>query len=95
LGGGIELPHVAPPWARAVRLAGSTVTSFISERSITIPPSQVPLPAALCPPPRTATGTPCSRPNATATVTSSRLVQGATTAGRLSIMAFHTRLAWS
>ena len=34
--------------------AGSTRTPFIGDRSMTSPPSQLPRPGPLCPPPRTA-----------------------------------------
>ena len=40
-------PHVTPPCARTVPVAGSARTPFMSERSITMPSSQVPFPAAL------------------------------------------------
>ncbi len=40
------------------------------ERSITSPPSTTALPAALCPPPRTATCSPCSRAKFTQAITS-------------------------
>jgi hypothetical protein len=55
-----------------------------------MPSSHVPLPAALWPPPRTATGMSLSRPNRTAATTSSAVAHRAITAGRLSIIAFHT-----
>ncbi len=48
-------PQVAPPSARTSRLSTSTRTARIGDRSITMPPSQVAKPAALCAPPRTAT----------------------------------------
>ena len=47
----LKSPHVAPPPARAVRLVRSTNTLFISERSRTTPPSHVPNPGTLWPPP--------------------------------------------
>ena len=50
----LKSPHVAPPPARAVFLAGSTNTLFRSERSRATPSSQVPNPGTLWPPPRTA-----------------------------------------
>jgi hypothetical protein len=40
-------PHSAPPWTRAVRAAGSTVTARIAERSIAMPSSQTAVPATL------------------------------------------------
>ena len=51
----LKSPHVAPPSARAVLVAGSTRTPRIPDRSITTPPSHVPNPGTLWPPPRTAT----------------------------------------
>ena len=47
-------PQVQPPSTRTVRAAGSTRMPFIRDRSMTRPSSQVPRPAPLCPPPRTA-----------------------------------------
>ena len=46
--------------------AASTRTDFISDRSISRPPSQTALPAMLWPPPRTASSRSCSRANLTA-----------------------------
>lgn len=88
-------PQVTPPWARAVRAPRSTHTPFMGDRSITMPPSQVPLPAALCAPPRTAVSRWCSRAKFTAATTSVAPVQRATSAGRLSAIAFHTLRAAS
>ena len=79
---------VAPGSTRAVREAGSTWTDFISERSISRPPSQTALPAMLWPPPRTASRSFASRANLTVLTTSAALIQRATTAGRRSIIAF-------
>ena len=39
--------HLAPPSARAVRVAGSTRTLFIRDRSIMSPPSHTEWPATL------------------------------------------------
>ena len=79
---------VAPGSTRAVRDAGSTWTDFISERSISRPPSQTALPAMLWPPPRTARRSFSSRANLTALMTSAAPRQRATKAGRRSIIAF-------
>jgi hypothetical protein len=87
--------HVAPPCARATRRVGSTSTRLIPERSITSPPSQTERPAALWPPPRTATGSPWARAKTTAFRTSSVLAQRAIAAGQRSIIPFHTRRASS
>ena len=54
-------PQVQPPSTRTVRADGSTRIPFIPERSITRPSSQVPSPGPLCPPPRTANVSSCSR----------------------------------
>ena len=59
------------------------------------PPSIVPKPATLCPPPRTARGSPCSRAKRTIAWTSAVLVQRATSAGRASMMPFQTARASS
>ena len=48
-------PHVAPPETRAVWVRGSTRTPRMADRSMTTPPSHVPKPGTLWPPPRTAT----------------------------------------
>jgi hypothetical protein len=74
---------------------GSTRTPFIGERSIMTPSSQTPFPATLWPPPRTATRSPLVRAKFTALTTSATPVQRAMTAGRLSIIPFHTRRAES
>jgi len=63
-------PQRHPPPATATFALGSTCTPRNLDRSMTIPPSQVPLPAALWPPPRTAAGRSCSRANRTAARTS-------------------------
>jgi hypothetical protein len=75
--------------------SGSTSTARIGDRSTTTPPSQVAWPATLCPPPRTASGKPSSRAKAMASATSRWFAQRATTAGRRSIMPFHTLRARS
>ena len=87
--------HSTPPWAVAVRAAGSTRMPFIGLRSMTIPPSLVPYPGALCPPPRTDTTKPCSTANASARWTSATPRQRAIRAGRRSMLPFHTRRAAS
>ena len=78
--------QVTPPWARAVRAAGSTLIPFIGVRSIIRPPSQMALPATLWPPPRTLTTSPRSRANRTALATSPVAAQRAIRPGRRSIM---------
>ena len=62
---------------------------------MTIPSSHVALPATLWAPPRTATDSPSLRANVTAVMTSTAPRQRAITAGRLSMIAFQTRLASS
>ena len=47
-------PRSTPGWARTVRASGSTSMCFMSDRSMTTPPSQTEKPAMLWPPPRTA-----------------------------------------
>ena len=76
-------PQVQPPPTRAVRASGSTSMSRISERSITSPSSQVPSPAPLWPPPRTASGRSWSRAKPMAAATSSAVAHRAINAGRL------------
>jgi hypothetical protein len=71
----------APPAARAVRARGRPSTRFVSDRSITIPSSQMACPATACPPPLTDTGRSRSRAKDTAAVTSSAPAQRATSAG--------------
>jgi hypothetical protein len=83
-------PHSTPPSTFALRASGSTRMPFISPRSITIPPSQTDSPGKLWPPPRTATGSPLRRANATAATTSSNFAQRAIRAGERSIEPFHT-----
>src|SRR5579875_2860763 len=53
--------RVSPGCARAMRRVRSTWIAFIRERSMTTPSSQTDRPAWLCPPERTATGSPCVR----------------------------------
>ena len=62
--------QVAPPSARATRSFGSTLTWFISDKSIIRPRSTVARPATLWPPPRTATSRRHSRARFTAPTTS-------------------------
>src|SRR5262245_40858084 len=62
----------------------------MSERSITSPSSQTAVPAQLCPPPRTATRSSCSRAKRNATTTSFSSAQKATKEGRRSIRPFQT-----
>ena len=87
--------HVQPPPTRTVREPGSTETEFSSERSMRTPPSTLPSPAPLCPPPRTATGRLSERANAIAFATSPPLPQRTIRAGRLSIMALKSARASS
>ena len=79
-------PEVHPGPTRTVRVAGSTRTPFICDRSITSPSSQLPRPGPLCPPPRTASSSPFSRAKLTAVTTSATSTQRAISSGRLSIM---------
>src|ERR671922_1897118 len=88
-------PQRTPPFARAVLPGGSTRTPFMRDRSINRPSSQVPLPATLCPPHRTATGSEFSRAKSTAAMTSATPRGRMMSAGLLSIMAFQTRRAVS
>src|SRR5215813_2896300 len=60
------------------------------ERSITSPSPQTAVPAQLCPPPRTATRSSCSRAKRNATTTSFLSAQNATKEGRRSIRPFQT-----
>ena len=84
--------QVAPPSARAIRASASTSTLRISERSITSPPSQTQWPAGLCPPPRTATSSPCARAKSNAVADVARRRGSATiTAGRRSTRALKQR----
>jgi hypothetical protein len=87
--------HRAPPWTRAVRAAGSTVTARMAERSMTMPPSQTAVPATLWPPPRTAISTSRSRAKRTAEATSAAPVHRAISRGRRSTVPFHTARASS
>jgi len=91
----LKSPQVAPPSARAVRFAGSTRTPRIREKSITTPPSQVPNPGTLWPPPRIARSTPFSRPKSPAAMTSPALALRTMTLGCLSIIALYTLRASS
>ncbi len=52
--------HLQPPSARTVRAPGSTRVPLMAERSTTSPPSQLPKPAPLCPPPLIASFRPCA-----------------------------------
>ena len=86
---------VAPASARTMRRSGSTSTPRISEWSITRPPSTVPYPATLWPPPRIATGSPASRAKARA-ATTSPVERGRTMSpGRRSCIAFQIARASS
>ena len=58
-----------------------------------MPSSQVPWPATLCPPPRTAVSRRSLRAKRTASTTSAAPAQRAMSAGRRSITPFHTRRA--
>ena len=62
---------------------------------MTNPSSTTARPAALCPPPRTAMGRPCSRAKRTAATTSASVRTRAIAAGRRSIIPFQTRRASS
>jgi hypothetical protein len=64
--------------------------SFIGDKSITMPPSQVPKPATLCPPPRIAVSRWLARAKLTALITSLLSVQRTISSGRLSIIPFQT-----
>lgn len=70
---------------------GIDVHPRIRDRSTRSPPSQVPWPAMLCPPPRTAMGRPASRAWARAASTSAVSRQRTMSAGRRSIIALKTR----
>ena len=59
------------------------------------PPSHTDSPGMLCPPPRTAIGSPCRVPNRIAAATSAVVRQRAMNAGQRSIAPFHTRRAVS
>ena len=83
-------PSRTPACTRAVRATGSTRTPFIGDRSMTNASSATLSPGKLCPPLRTATGTPCSRANRTAVITSATPAQRATRAGRRSMEPFQT-----
>ena len=83
--------HTTPGCARTRRAAGSTRMPVIGDRSMTSPPSQVPVPATLCPPPRMAVSTCWVRAKSTARSTSATPVHRAISAGRRSIVPFHTR----
>ena len=81
--------HVAPPPARAMRVPGSTSTASRPERSTTSPPSHTACPATLWPPPRTATGSPCSAAAPSAATTSAVLRQRAIATGLRSTSALN------
>src|SRR5437899_7289663 len=85
----LKSPHVAPPSARTVFVAGSTRIPRMRPRSITSASSAVPKPGTLWPPPRMATAKPSARAALTAAMTSATPVQRTTTAGRLSIIALY------
>ena len=75
-------------------LLGSTRTPFIGERSIISASSATERPGNECPPLRTATGNPLSRPNFTAPITSETPAQRTITAGYLSKEPFQI-LRWT
>ncbi len=79
-------PAVMPVWAHAVRFSVSISSAFISRRSSTMAPSPPLSPAVLCPPLRTANGTPSSFATVTATATCAAPVGRRITAGRGSNM---------
>ena len=91
----VEFPHLTPPSARTVRLAGSARMPFILVRSITRPPLHTQLPGMLWPPPRTDTSRLLVRAKLTALITSETPAQRAMSAGRLSTLAFQTLRASS
>jgi hypothetical protein len=74
-------PHSRPGWAQATRAAASSRTAFIGDRSMTRPPSHVPVPAMLCPPPRTAISRSLSRAKRTEATTSAASTHRTTAAG--------------
>ena len=80
----------APPFTRAIRRSGSTLTPRIPARSITMPSSQVEWPGRLWPPLRTAIARSSSRANRRAATTSAAFVGRTISAGRRSIIPFHT-----
>ena len=82
---------VAPGWTRTIRRRGSTPTARSAPRSRTIPPSTVPWPATLWPPPRTASRSPCSRARATAGPMSPISLARTIARGLRSTMPFQTR----
>jgi len=84
-----------PACAQAVRPPGSISTAFISERSRTIPPSEVPNPARLWPPLRTASSAPVSRARLTVRETSDASATRTIAAGRRSNPVKKTRRASS
>jgi hypothetical protein len=88
-------PSRTPACARTVRLARSTRTPFINERSITSPSSHTDRPGKLWPPLRTATTSPTRRAKRTASITSATPAQRAISAGCRSIDPFHTLRCWS
>ncbi len=69
-------PSSAPPFTRAVRAAGSTVTPRMAAMSMTRPPSVLECPAGLWPPDRMASSSSCSRAKRRAVATSLLLVAG-------------------
>ena len=85
-------PSRAPPAARTVFRSGSTKTFRMPVRSTTTP-SQSAVPATLCPPERTETGSPASRANVTAAMTSAAPLQRTTSSGFRSIIPFQMRQA--
>jgi hypothetical protein len=82
--------HVAPPWTRAQRRAGSTYTARMRVRSITSAPSPTANPPGACPPPRTVTGSSRSRAWRSAEATSCAPAQRAIIAGMWWTAAFWT-----
>ena len=80
---------------RALRLVGSTRTARIAERSMTIPSSQMAVPATLWPPPRMAISRSWSRTKRTAATTSAVPMHRAIRCGRRSMAPFQTARATS
>ena len=81
-GRGVTSPAVRPGWAQASRRSGSIRRPFIGDRSRTIPPSDVPWPARLWPPLRTASSRPVSAARSTVRETSAASAARTTTSGR-------------
>ena len=88
-------PSRLPPPTCTSLFSLSTETSRRPDRSRVRPPSDMPLPATLCPPQRTEGARSYSRATLTAATTSAVLVQRRISPGRRSTMAFQTCRALS